>query len=94
MIYVLTIILTIVILWSFISLSVLIAYCDMNCYDPMTLNLKENGLLVTLAQLYWLSILVILSISILVFISYKISQKIICNVINNDDIVCVKQQTK
>ena len=85
MIYVLTIIIAVVIAWTIIS-----AGLCMDDYD-MTVDISEDGLLLTLSKLYWWAIGISIIGFILFGISYWISKGIICSENNGDNKICIKE---
>lgn len=86
MIWVLTIINAILLVWSVVS-----ALMCMDT-DNAKINLDYDGLLVTLAKLYWWGIGTLLVLAIVLGISYFISYESLCNVSNNDNKVCSKNK--
>lgn len=83
MIIFLAIIITIIIIWSFISLMV--------CFDAddMEIDLEYDGWFTTISKMYWYIILIFVSLILIFGFSYFLSKKIICNVTNNDNYKCV-----
>ena len=84
MIISLTIFLMIISIWSLFSFGLLVNSGD------MMLDYKCDGLLVTIAKIYWWGILIFVIGSILFIICYGISSLIVCNSTNNDYPSCKK----
>ncbi len=80
----LTIFLMIISVWSLFSIGLCIDSGDMN------LDYEYDGLLVTIAKIYWWGILLLVIGSILFFVCYGISSLIVCNSTNNDYPSCEK----
>lgn len=80
----LTIFLMIISVWSLFSIGLCFYSGDMN------LDYEYDGLLVTIAKIYWWGILILVIGSILFIICYEISASIVCNSTNNDYPVCEK----
>lgn len=85
MIYILTTIIAIIIAWTFISAGLCI-----DDYD-MEISISNDGLLLTMAKLYWWAIGISIIGSILFGISYWISKEIICHDNNGDNKICIKE---
>lgn len=84
----LAIALMIIFIWSIFTIGFLI---DDGSESLIDINLKEDGLLITIAKLYWLVIGVIIIGGFLFAICYCLSIKIVCDITNNDYPQCVKE---
>lgn len=87
MIWILTIIIALIILWSIFSIFLLLENGDSAFGELYPWNSFED-VICNLAIIYWSSLIVIGLGSILLFISYLISSSIICYSSNDDSKYC------
>jgi hypothetical protein len=83
----LTFVLMIVFTWSIFSIGL--------CFDSadMGLDYDFDGLLVTIAKIYWWAIGIFVCVFVLFFICYLVSAKIVCSSKHNDYPVCERINT-
>lgn len=81
MIYVLTIIIMFLIVWTIYSLHLVLD-------DDSIMFYSGDDILLRLSKIYWWIILVGIVLSALWFVSYMISGEIICHTSNSDHKVC------
>lgn len=86
MIYILTIIIAGFIVWNIIS-----AGLCLDEYD-MSIDILNDGVLLTLSKLYWWAIIISIIGCIVSSISYHISKAIICNGNKGDNKICIKEK--
>ena len=78
----LAIIIMVISAWSFIS------FCLWIDSEDSEINYECDGLVTTIAKIYWFSIITVIMLSILFGISYYISGLILCETSHNDYDYC------
>ena len=86
MIYILTIIIAGFIVWNVIS-----AFLCFDEYD-MSIDISNDGVLLTLSKLYWWAIGISIIGCIVLGISFLISKDIICHGNKGDNKICIKEK--
>lgn len=88
MIYILTIAIAVFIAWNILTI------CLVLSSDDISLDISYDGILITIAKIYWYAIAIIIVGCILLGISYFISRKIICSVNHGDSEYCFNLESK